>query len=489
MALNVGSGPLLNSQTEQESLALGSWSPELAMAQQNRSRRQQIANLLMQRGLEAPQGQMAGRFYVRPSWTQGLAQLAQAAMGAGLTYKLGKEQEQEASDIKANREGSIKAYMEATNPQTVQRPVPLQGPGAPQPILSPQDFDHLRALGNSEEALASRAADNKQEGPQPTTTESVQMPVDPLKARQAVASAMTNQDPYVRNYASLMERQKADAEEKAAKRTFEAQQTLEKQKFQAQENDKANQAKIEAAKERAANLVELLVLAGVNKDAVEEYRAKKQKELAQMEDEFNKKNYAAQTEVEVNGEIKKAVISRGGNVQIVGNAVPKAGSGKQEEQKQEGIQQMNEHIAELRDLYGRLNDKNAITNTDKSGLSNFAAGIGSSEVGQATGKLFGTKAQSDRNRIEAIRSQLMTSVMKATGMTSKQLDSNVELKLWLKAATDPTLDYQSNMAALDHLEKTYLNGAKPVEPAAPNGGTPPAASSNSKIIDFSELPK
>ena len=53
------------------------------------------------------------------------------------------------------------------------------------------------------------------------------------------------------------------------------------------------------------------------------------------------------------------------------------------------------------------------------------------------------------------------------------MDSNVELKLWLSTATDPTLDVQSNRRALDKIEMKYLGGdkigdTKPTEPKQPS---------------------
>jgi len=63
---------------------------------------------------------------------------------------------------------------------------------------------------------------------------------------------------------------------------------------------------------------------------------------------------------------------------------------------------------------------------------------------------------------------LMTSIMQAMGLSAKQLDSNAELKLWLSAATDPTLDLESNRAALNNLENMLTGKGKNKTPAAPN---------------------
>src|SRR6187549_194316 len=61
--------------------------PEIALQEQALNRKQQLANVLMQRALQPAQGQMAGRFYVPPSLAQGLAQLGTAGLGAYLTHR------------------------------------------------------------------------------------------------------------------------------------------------------------------------------------------------------------------------------------------------------------------------------------------------------------------------------------------------------------------------------------------------------------------
>jgi hypothetical protein len=122
---------------------------------------------------------------------------------------------------------------------------------------------------------------------------------------------------------------------------------------------------------------------------------------------------------------------------------------------QEGFQTQ---IGNLRNLYGELNTSGGITNTTGSPLSNALASTSSSSVGQGVGRFFGTQNQSYRNTIEGSRTLLLQSIKQATGMSSKQMDSNVELKQYLKAATDPTLDYQSNVKALDNLENLFGSG-------------------------------
>lgn len=124
-------------------------------------------------------------------------------------------------------------------------------------------------------------------------------------------------------------------------------------------------------------------------------------------------------------------------------------------------------VADLRNKYRTLQDGGGITDTTAGAISNVGAGIASSGPGQAVGRMLGTKNQSERNSIAMARPLLLQAIMKATGMSAKQMDSNVELQLYLRTATDPTLDIQANMEALDRIENLYGSGAKANPPGAP----------------------
>ena len=112
-------------------------------------------------------------------------------------------------------------------------------------------------------------------------------------------------------------------------------------------------------------------------------------------------------------------------------------------------------VDQLRTGYENLNARNAIVNPKNSVMSNLSAGLASSAPGQVASNLAGTEAQSIRNEIKMTRPLLLQQIMKATGMSAKQMDSNAELKLWLSTATDPGVDIKSNLAALDNIEKMY----------------------------------
>lgn len=128
-------------------------------------------------------------------------------------------------------------------------------------------------------------------------------------------------------------------------------------------------------------------------------------------------------------------------------------------QKATGAADVETAITSLRSAYDRLEKGGGITSTNKGAMGNIGAFASSSGPGQLVGKALGTENQSARNDIAMTRPALLASLMKATGMSAKQMDSNAELKLWLATATDPTLDVESNRRALANIEKKYLGGS------------------------------
>lgn len=115
-------------------------------------------------------------------------------------------------------------------------------------------------------------------------------------------------------------------------------------------------------------------------------------------------------------------------------------------------------VATLRNSYDVLDRGAGITSTDEGVLSNLGRTISKSPVGQLAGGAVGSKNQKERDAIAQARPMLLQAMMKATGMSAKQMDSNAELKLWLATATDPTLSLQANREALDRIEELFGGG-------------------------------
>ena len=132
--------------------------------------------------------------------------------------------------------------------------------------------------------------------------------------------------------------------------------------------------------------------------------------------------------------------------------------------------------SEMAKGYKDLKDKNAIKSTEAGAGSNLSASSQSSMVGQFLGSTFGTEEQDIRDYIKSQRPLLVQAMVKATGMSAQQINSNAELKNMLDAATDPAKGYESNIRALNGLNRMFGTG-NPILPGA--DGTPsPAPGAN-----------
>ena len=145
----------------------------------------------------------------------------------------------------------------------------------------------------------------------------------------------------------------------------------------------------------------------------------------------------------------------------VAGAEPKAMLRQQKEQDLEEKQNAAKDVfsTELDNLerdYNYLNAHAGITNPNNPWYKNAAAGA-SSALGPSLGALMGTYNQSARNSIEAARSRIIPSFKEATRMSSKQMDSNAELKAAKNTLTDPSADYVTNMKAIEALRRFGSN--------------------------------
>lgn len=88
--------------------------PELASEYQAADRQRRLAELLTQQGMQGQQGQMVSGRYVAPSWTQQLAQLGTAALGAYTGNKADERQTAMAQALRDRQAQSIKDYQAAS---------------------------------------------------------------------------------------------------------------------------------------------------------------------------------------------------------------------------------------------------------------------------------------------------------------------------------------------------------------------------------------
>jgi len=136
--------------------------------------------------------------------------------------------------------------------------------------------------------------------------------------------------------------------------------------------------------------------------------------------------------------------------------------------QQAGKETVDSVVSQLRQSYDSLDTGGGITSTQQGAVSNLGRRLSQSAVGQFAGGAVGGTNQKERDAIAQARPLLLQAIMKATGMSAKQMDSNAELKLYLATATDPTLSLQANREALDRIVELYGSGGNPQKPKTQN---------------------
>lgn len=84
--------------------------PEAYAAVQGDRTKQLIAQMLLARGMQQPQGQMVGRFYVPPSPWQHLGNLAQVGLGVGVMNAGDQKRVEMANEIRKRKAAEIEAF-------------------------------------------------------------------------------------------------------------------------------------------------------------------------------------------------------------------------------------------------------------------------------------------------------------------------------------------------------------------------------------------
>jgi len=141
-------------------------------------------------------------------------------------------------------------------------------------------------------------------------------------------------------------------------------------------------------------------------------------------------------------------------------------------------------LNDIRGAYEELDRMKAIGSSQRgTGGRNVIAGVGASAPGQIAGRVFATKAQSQRNRINNARTRLVNLLVQTENTGARSLDSNIELKNALESLGSPGQDVEAVFATLDNLGTMYANtdedsasgGAAPAAPGRGGGagGAPP----------------
>lgn len=149
---------------------------------------------------------------------------------------------------------------------------------------------------------------------------------------------------------------------------------------------------------------------------------------------------------------------------------------KKQKESQQARGQLNEAVGQLKGYYDELAGSGGIVSEKQGAVGNLLSRMSASDTGQLVGGSVGTKNQQLRDKIEQTRPLLLNLIKNATGMSAQQMNSNAEMQMYLRAATDPKLSYEANVEALTNLDKLFGLGIgfdQPKEkagaPAMPQG--------------------
>ena len=159
-----------------------------------------------------------------------------------------------------------------------------------------------------------------------------------------------------------------------------------------------------------------------------------------------------------------------GSPGVIGVAGKEPSAALRTNKVEEGKTQLQNDLDNLRSSFTELDRLRAIPSTERGVVSNLMSAAQSSGVGQVLGRAGGTKEQVERDVINSARLRLVSSIKNATGMSSKSLDSNVELQTMLRSLSDPSQSVDAALRIIEDLEAAYVKGSgklpKRVVPAA-----------------------
>jgi hypothetical protein len=167
-----------------------------------------------------------------------------------------------------------------------------------------------------------------------------------------------------------------------------------------------------------------------------------------------------------------------GDLEAIPGGPAAAKLGETAAKKDEGMTQASNILDSLEAAYTDLEARKAIPSEKRNAVANTLASISASAPGQIAERTIGTKAQTQRDVIASSRLQLLNAIKGATGMSSQQLNSNVELTTWLNSLTDPSRSIETNREILQNVRRFIDSGGTYT---AKQGGKPAPAAGASNL--------
>jgi hypothetical protein len=149
-----------------------------------------------------------------------------------------------------------------------------------------------------------------------------------------------------------------------------------------------------------------------------------------------------------------------GSPGVIGVGGKTADVARKEVKVEEGKTLVSDIIDSLKTNYQELDKARAIPSAQRGPLSNLLTAVEVSGPGQLVARAVGSDVQPLRDVVKSSRLQLLNAIKQATGLSSQQLNSNVELQTWLTSVSDPTQQIEAVIPILDNIEKFVGSGGK-----------------------------
>lgn len=521
----------IQGQTIGQNLNLGpEYTAKTAAKMQNIERRQQIANVLLQQAFQPKEARQAGRFVVAPSNIEQLSGPASALASAVASYYLDKEREKTALDemdaVKqaystfAADTAPIQPYRAAHEPDTAAVPGQAAVPAVPSNLDSIIGQANPQSRTAVTDALLGTQAPPPQiralpVGPPPLSREFSSAPsalpasYDLGTAGQAAVPAVpaqlgarlsneellakanipmilnsdatgTIQDPVRAKEAvrpDEMGRDRTESEIRQAQMALVSSGVPNAWNMVAMDSQQrqADEARKELLRERRDEFQERQKLA---KDAAADKKEYQLKELEyktqaateraenttlslqQRKDAQTQLDYFKQQGLDLRKQVEKDRLEREQE--------------KRDEKQQkvtEGRDDVSYMIGKMENNVRELQGLTAIPSTENSSLGNLRASASNSGLGRAVGQVFGTTAQTVRNKNKSLIPGLLLSLKQATGSSARSFDSNKELDFYIGILGDDKSTVQAQLDALGNVKRLY--GSR--KESGPPGVPPPAA--------------
>jgi len=165
-----------------------------------------------------------------------------------------------------------------------------------------------------------------------------------------------------------------------------------------------------------------------------------------------------------------------GNILQPYDSSPPPPAGAADDAKANAAAGLRSTLESLRGYYGALNESGGIVSTERGGGENLLASAGASLPGRVIGRTFGSRDQTQRDNIQTAIPMIVASLKDLTGMSAQQMNSNVELQLFLNTVSAPDQSIETVTEALARFER-YVDrvAGEAAAGGAPAGGGSGAA--------------